>query len=118
MTTSATPDSALSGQPATARGQKSLQNRRLRGFRAPPVRLAPLRVCPVGADMRTRLLDVWPGLMLRNYPSDAACADAFGKERQTATNWRSGHCGPDAGSVSIAFLRWPDEMARLLGGAA
>ena len=69
------------------------------------------------AELRQRLLDVWPGLMLRHYGSDAACADAFGKERQTATNWRSGHCGPDAGSVSIAFLRWPDEMARLLGGA-
>lgn len=61
-----------------------------RAFRAPPVRLAPVRIIPVGADMKARLLAIWPGLMLRKFSSDAQNAAAFGVERQTASYWQIG----------------------------
>ena len=76
--------------------------------------MAPVRVCPVGRDLADRQREVWPGLMLRKYASDAACAHAFARERQTASNWRNGACGPDAGACAQAWLWWPDEMLALL----
>lgn len=81
-------------------------------------RMDPVRAVPVGADMRQRLLDIWPGLMLRKFDSDAANAACFGVERQTATYWRNGETGPNGAAVALAWLLWPGDMARLLGGAA
>jgi hypothetical protein len=81
-------------------------------------RLAPVRDVPVGADMRDRLMAVWPGLMLRKFASDAATAACFGVERQTATYWRSGATGPNGAAVALAWLLWPGEMAALLRGVA
>jgi hypothetical protein len=81
-------------------------------------RMEPLRAVPIGADMRQRLLDIWPGLMLRKFDSDAANAACFGVERQTATYWRNGETGPNGAAVALAWLLWPGDMARLLGGAA
>ncbi len=78
----------------------------------------PVRAVPVGAQMRQRLLDIWPGLMLRKFDSDAANAACFGVERQTATYWRNGETGPNGAAVALAWLLWPADMARLLGGAA
>lgn len=80
--------------------------------------MEPLRAVPIGADMRQRLLDIWPGLMLRKFDSDAANAACFGVERQTATYWRNGETGPNGAAVALAWLLWPGDMARLLGGAA
>lgn len=106
---------ASSAKPATPARQASLPvgqdpQRVLRG------RPAPVRRCLVGAGLADRLREVWPGLMLRKFHTDAACAAWAGKERQTASNWRNGDCGPDAASVSRAWLDWPDEMHALLTG--
>lgn len=79
-------------------------------------RLAALRPLPVGAGMRARLMDIWPGLLLRKFASDADCAACFGVERQTATYWRSGDTGPNGAAVALAWLMWPAEMTALLGG--
>ena len=81
-------------------------------------RMDPVRAVPIGADMRQRLLDIWPGLILRKFDSDAANAACFGVERQTATYWRNGETGPNGAAVALAWLLWPGDMARLLGGAA
>jgi hypothetical protein len=81
-------------------------------------RMEPLRAVPIGADMRQRLLDIWPGLMLRKFDSDAACAACFGVERQTASYWRNGDTGPNGAAVALAWLLWPGDMGRLLAGAA
>ncbi len=92
---------------------------------------APMRA--PGRDLRRRgLLDraavaevldrEWPGLMLRKFTSDEACGDFFWRTRQTGTNWRSGHCKPDAAAVALAWLVWPDELfalfAPIVGRAA
>ena len=103
-------------QPAPVFRQSSLPLPR--AFRAPPVRLAPVRLIPVGADMKARLLAIWPGLMLRKFSSDAQNAAAFGVERQTASYWRNGDTGSNGAAVALAWLLWPDELARLLGSAA
>ena len=78
-------------QPAPVFRQSSLPLPR--AFRAPPVRLAPVRLIPVGADMKARLWR-WPGC------------------------WRNGDTGPNGAAVALAWLLWPDELARLLGAAA
>lgn len=102
--------------PATGRGQGALRQGGLPVHRARVARMAPLRACPVGAGLADRLREVWPGLMLRKFGTDEACAAAFGRRRQTGSNWRNGDCGPDAAAVSAAWLWWGDEMRALLTG--
>lgn len=88
-----------------------------------PVALADARraavVAALSRDEVARMLaDGWPGLMLRKFRSDEACGAAFGRTRQTGTNWRSGLCKPDGPAVVVAAMRWPDEFAALFRRAA
>ncbi len=66
--------------------------------------------------VRQRLADGWPGLMLRKFTSDQDCADFFGRKRQTGSNWRGGHCKPDAPALALAWLVWEDELRLICGG--
>ena len=66
--------------------------------------------------VRQRLAEGWPGLMLAKFGNDQACADFFGRTRQTASYWRSGHCKPDGPALALAWLRWPDDCAAMCGG--
>lgn len=66
--------------------------------------------------VRARLTEGWPGLMLRRFDSDRACAEFFGRSRQAASNWRNGTCRPDAAALALAWLRWPEDCAAICGG--
>lgn len=68
----------------------------------------------VAGEVTEALVRGWPGLMLRKFDSDEACAAFFGRTRQTGWNWRNGHCGPDAGAVALASMVWPDDLAAIL----
>jgi len=68
--------------------------------------------------VRARLTEGWPGLMLRRFDSDRACAAFFGRSRQAASNWRNGTCRPDAAALALAWLAWPEECAAICGAAA
>lgn len=70
----------------------------------------------VAGEVTQALAEGWPRLMLRKFPSDQACADFFGRTRQTGSNWRSGHCKPDASAVALAAMVWPDEFAAIFTG--
>lgn len=70
------------------------------------------------ALVRQRLAEGWPRLMLAKFGDDQACADFFGRTRQAASYWRSGHCKPDDGALALAWLRWPEDCAAMCGGAA
>lgn len=76
-------------------------------------RPAVLTFCPDA--VRARLAQGWPGLMLAKFTSDQACADVFGRTRQTASYWRSGHCKPDGPALALAWLMWPEDCARMCG---
>lgn len=104
-------------QRATGSGQMSLPGpaplrRAMRAAPRPAVRaLDP-------ALVRQRLAEGWPRLMLAKFGDDQACADFFGRTRQAASYWRSGHCKPDGGALALAWLRWPEDCAAMCGGAA
>lgn len=66
--------------------------------------------------VKDRLTEGWPCLMLRKFGSDQDCADFFGRTRQAASYWRSGHCRPDAPALALAWLAWADECAAMCGG--
>lgn len=84
-----------------------------RTVRAAP-RLPALTLCP---DLvRERLAEGWPQLMLAKFRDDAACAAFFGRTRQAASYWRSGHCKPDGVAMALAFLRWPEDCEAMLRG--
>lgn len=104
-------------QPRTPSRQMSLAPPPLRrAMRPVPARAAP-RV--LSRDrVAIALAREWPGLMLRKFPSDAACGAGFGRTRQTGTNWRSGHCKPDAASLAMAALVWPEDFAAMFEGVA
>jgi hypothetical protein len=80
-------------------------------MRAPVPRAAHV---PDAAAVRAALVAGWPGLMLAKFASDEACADFFGRTRQTGTNWRSGHCKPDAPALGLALLAWPADVVAML----
>jgi hypothetical protein len=54
--------------------------------------------------------------MLRKFGSDRSCAEFFGRTRQAASYWRSGHCKPDAPALALAWLVWPEECCAMCGG--
>lgn len=105
-------------QRATGPGQMSLP--------AAPLRRALRAGAPVSQGravyaldpdaVRQRLADGWPGLMLRKFATDQDCADFFGRTRQSASYWRSGHCKPDAPALALAWLVWGEECAAMCGG--
>lgn len=64
--------------------------------------------------VKAALVEGWPRLMLAKFSSDEACAEFFGRTRQTGTNWRSGHCKPDAPALALATLAWPGEVFAML----
>lgn len=70
------------------------------------------------ALVRQRLAEGWPRLMLAKFADDATCAEFFGRTRQAASYWRSGHCKPDGGALALAWLRWPEDCAAMCGGKA
>lgn len=65
--------------------------------------------------VRQDLAEGWPRLMLAKFLTDQDCADFFGRTRQAATYWRAGHCKPDGAALALAWLRWPEECARMFG---
>lgn len=107
-------ESSAPRNPATVARQTSLPTGPARrAMRAAP-RPAVLTLDP---DLvRQRLADGWPGLMLRKFDSDRACAEFFGRTRQAASYWRSGHCKPDAPALALAWLVWPEECRAMCGG--
>jgi hypothetical protein len=88
----------------------------MRGYARPQLR-PQRRGTALPAAVAEALADGWPGLMLRKFSSDADCGEAFGRTRQTGTNWRSGHCKPDGPAVLLAFILWPEDMAHLCAKA-
>ena len=99
----------------TGPGQMSLPaplspRRALRADPRPPA----LTLCP--EVVRARLAEGWPRLMLAKFADDKSCAAFFGRTRQAASYWMSGHCKPDGAAMGLAFLRWPDECAAMLRG--
>ena len=70
------------------------------------------------ARVRERLAEGWPRMMLAKFDSDQACADFFGRTRQAASYWRSGHCKPDGPALALAWLRWPEECRAMCGEGA
>lgn len=84
-----------------------------RAMRAAP-RPAALSLCPEA--VRQALVDGRPRLMLAKFGDDASCAAFFGRTRQAASYWRSGHCKPDGTALALAWLRWPEDCARMFGG--
>ena len=106
-------------QRGTGPGQMSLPG--------PPVRLGPprqaMRAAPRAAlrtldpqEVRQRLAEGWPRLMLSKFRDDADCAAFFGRTRQAASYWRSGHCKPDGPALALAWLRWPEDCRAMCGG--
>lgn len=77
-------------------------------------RPAALTLCP--ELVRARLAEGWPRLMLAKFADDASCGEFFGRTRQAASYWRSGHCKPDGAAMALAFLRWPAECEAMLQG--
>ena len=102
-------------QRGTGPGQMSLPPAPLRrAMRAAP-RAGVRSLDP--ALVRQRLAEGWPRLMLAKFGSDQDCADFFGRTRQAASYWRSGHCKPDGPALALAWLRWPEDCAAMCGGA-
>lgn len=101
-------------QRATVPGQMSLPAAPLRRAMRAEVRAARPVFDP--ALVRQRLAEGWPRLMLVKFADDQACADFFGRTRQAASYWRSGHCKPDGGALALAWLRWPEECRAMCGG--
>lgn len=84
-----------------------------RAMRAPGRARVSVTLAP--EEVRQRIALGWPGLMLAKFASDQDCADFFGRRRQTASYWRSGHCKPDSPALALAWLRWPEDCLRLFG---